>query len=180
MAESMDRIELVGARLRLRTTTPDDSPVLIAIRSTDEVRSRWRGEDVQAEIAADLQDDELTQLTIELNGRVIGLIQFSEESDPEYRHASVDLYIDPAFHRRGYAGEAIRLLVAYLFQERGHHRLVVDPDADNLPAIGCYSSVGFRAVGLMREYEHCSDGRWADGLLMEMLASDWADNGSSG
>jgi len=35
--------------------------------------------------------------------------------------------------------------------------------------------VGFREVGVMREYERGIDGTWHDGLLMEMLAGDFID-----
>jgi aminoglycoside 6'-N-acetyltransferase len=100
------------------------------------------------------------------------LIQFAEEDDPDYRHASIDIYIDPTVHRQGYASDAIRTLVDYLFGERGHHRLTIDPAADNEAAIRCYTAVGFRPVGMMRSYERQADGIWADGLLMEMLADE--------
>lgn len=167
-----ENINLVGKRVRLRSTVPGDAPTLIAIRKTDEVRVRWRGEDFEAEFAEDLEDDETTRLTIETDGRIIGLVQFGEESDAEYRHASIDIYIDPAVHRRGYATEAIATLVDHLFDERGHHRLTIDPAADNIAAINCYASIGFIPVGVMRSYERGADGAWSDGLLMEMLDSD--------
>jgi len=54
----------------------------------------------------------------------------------------------------------------------GHHRLTIDPAADNEAAIACYSRIGFKPVGVMRSYELRDDGDWADGLLMDMLASD--------
>jgi len=63
-------------------------------------------------------------------------------------------------------------LVDYLFDEVGHHRLTIDPAADNVAAIACYTKVGFRPVGVMRSYEVRDDGGWADGLLMDMLKSD--------
>lgn len=38
--------------------------------------------------------------------------------------------------------------VRYLFDVRGRHRLIIDPAADNEPAIACYSRLGFRLVGV--------------------------------
>lgn len=139
---------------------------------TEEVRRRWRGDDIESEIAEDLEDDTVVRLTIEADDRIVGLIQFSEELDPDYRHASLDIYIDPAVHRRGHATDAIRTLADHLFDERGHHRLTIDPAVDNHPAIRCYAAVGFRPVGVMRAYERRADGVWSDGLLMDMLADD--------
>ncbi|MGB3734774.1 MAG: GNAT family protein [Ilumatobacter sp.] len=170
-----ENIDLAGERVRLRSTVADDGPALIAIRKTDEVRRRWRGDDFEAEFARDLDDGDTFRLTIETAGRIIGMVQFAEELDPEYRHASIDIYIDPADHRRGYATDAIATLVDHLFDERGHHRLTIDPAADNTAAIDCYASIGFVPVGVMRSYERRADGSWSDGLLMEMLDRDRID-----
>ena len=115
----------------------------------------------------------MTRLTIELlEDRIIGLVQYGEEEDPEYRHASIDIYLDPAVHRQGLATEALRVLVNHLFEDLGHHRLTIDPAADNVAAIDCYAGIGFLPVGVMRAYEQQADGTWADGLLMELLATD--------
>ncbi len=166
------QLDLMGQRVRLRTTTALDAAPLVAIRRSEEVRRRWRGDDLDAEFAADLADDSCHQLTITADGDVVGMIQFAEADDEEYRHASIDIYIDPAVHRRGYASDAIATLADHLFDDRGHHRITIDPVRDNLAAIACYRGVGFRTVGVMRSYERQGDGSWADGLLMEMLASD--------
>jgi aminoglycoside 6'-N-acetyltransferase len=168
-----NELTLQGSRVRLRSTRPEDRAALVAIRSTDDVRRRWRGDDLEAEFDEDLADDAVEQLTIERgDGRVVGLIQFGEESDPDYRHASLDVYVDPAVHRQGIATDAIRTLADFLFDERGHHRLTIDPAADNLAAIACYAKVGFRLVGRMRSYERQPDGTWSDALLMDMLPTD--------
>lgn len=167
-------MKLAGSLVTLRTVVAADEQALVAIRSTPEVRTRWRGDDLHAEFAKDLADDNVVRLAIiEPNGVVVGLIQFEEEDDPEYRHASVDIYVDPAWHRRGFALDAINTLVNHLFTTGGHHRITIDPAADNLPAIACYTKAGFVSVGVMREYEQQADGSWSDGLLMELLKSDW-------
>lgn len=166
-------MELVGERVRLRTTVAADSDRLLAIRSTPEVLQRWRGDDLAAELEENLDDDETCQLSIVFHDRVVGLIQYGEEEDPDYLHASIDIYVDPAMHRRGVATDAIRTLVTHLFDVVGHHRLTIDPAVTNTGAIECYRRVGFRDVGVMRSYERRSDGTWADGLLMELLAADF-------
>lgn len=169
-----DAIELRGRRVLLRTTRREDREALVAIRLTKEVRRRWRGDDLEAEFDADFDDNEVHRFTIvDPSGRTAGLIQYGEEDDPEYRHASVDIYVDPNTHRQGFATDAIRTLVGYLFDVRGHHRLTIDPTVENEGAIACYSNIGFAPVGVMREYELRDDGSWADGMLMELLASDW-------
>ena len=163
-----------GELVDLRPATEADVPALTAILATPEVSSRWLvGEGgAEAYVRDHLADDEVAALVIEHEGRVVGYIQFSEETDEMYRHAGIDLYLDPAVHSRGLGTDAVRTLARYLFTERGHHRLVIDPAADNAAAIRAYAKVGFKAVGVMREYELGPDGKYHDGVLMEMLAGD--------
>lgn len=165
--------ELRGSRVRLRPVVEADRARLVTIRSTPEVRARWRGDDLDEDVTDDLADPDLHLLAIETDdGRVAGLIQWAAEDDPDYRHASIDLYLDPSVHGQGLGPEAIRLVVRHLFDVEGHHRITIDPAADNVAAIRAYTKVGFRAVGVMRRYERGTDGTWHDGLLMELLVDD--------
>jgi aminoglycoside 6'-N-acetyltransferase len=167
------RTMLKGALVTLRPVTAADVPVLAGIRATPEVYRRWRGgDDLAAEVAEDLDDPETHVFAIEHGGRVIGAIQWAEEDDPEYRHASMDIYLDPAAHGRGLGTDAVRTLARHLIADHGHHRLVIDPATDNAPAIRAYGKVGFRPVGVMRRYERGADGTWHDGLLMDLLADE--------
>jgi aminoglycoside 6'-N-acetyltransferase len=69
--------------------------------------------------------------------------------------------------------EAIGLLARFLFERRGHHRITIDPAAANQRATRCYQKVGFRPVGVMRQYERGGDGQFRDGLLMDLVHDDW-------
>jgi aminoglycoside 6'-N-acetyltransferase len=155
--------------VRLRPLEAADAPELRRILQTPEVW-RWWG-DVEPDPDFPLaDDDESVRLVIEVDGAVAGLVQYWEEPDPKYRHASVDLFVDPARHGRGIGTEAVRKVVDLLVRDRAHHRVVIDPAADNAAAIRCYEKVGFRRVGVLRRYERDVDGRgWHDGLLMELV-----------
>jgi aminoglycoside 6'-N-acetyltransferase len=108
-----------------------------------------------------------------VDDEVCGMVQYGEESDPGYRHASIDIFLDPAVHGRGVGEDTVRTVARHLVEERGHHRLVIDPAADNVAAIRCYEKVGFRPVGVLRRYERDHDGTgWHDGLLMDLLADE--------
>jgi aminoglycoside 6'-N-acetyltransferase len=164
---------LRGKLVSLRPATKDDVPRLAAIRVTPEVYRWWRGEgDMASEVAADLGDADAQTMVVEVEGRVAGAIQWSAENEPDYRHASMDIYLDPAVHGRGIGSDAVRTLARHLITDVGFHRLVIDPAADNGAAIACYAKVGFRPVGIMRRYERGSDGTWHDGLLMDLLAEE--------
>ncbi len=164
---------LRGADVVLRPATPADVPELTRIRSTEEVLLRWRGgENIAAAVADDLAEPGTETFVVEHDGTVVGAIQWTAEDEPDYEHAGIDIYLDPAVHGRGLGADAVRTLARHLLVGRGHHRLVIDPAADNGAAIRCYSKVGFKPVGIMRRYERGLDGEWHDGLLMDLLPED--------
>jgi aminoglycoside 6'-N-acetyltransferase len=153
-------------RLVLRPTIAADAPELVRIHRTPEVR-RWWG---APESTFPWDEPDATRWTIEIDGAVAGMIEFHEEQEPRYRHASIDLFLDPALHGRGIGTEAVRRTVRYLVTERGHHRITIDPANANAAAIRCYEKADFKPVGVMRAYERDPDGdQWHDGLLMELV-----------
>ena len=100
------------------------------------------------------------------------MIQYFEEDDPEFRHAGIDLFLGAPFQGRGLGIDAVRTMARHLVADRGHQRLVIDPAAHNERAIRCYEKVGFKRVGVMREYWLDADGVWRDGLLLDLLADE--------
>ena len=169
---------LVGRRVRIRPGGPEDAPGLRAILAEPSV-ARWWGEpDPVKAIENDLcGGDSAVLLVIEIDGQVAGGIQYEEENNPMYRHAGIDIYLAGRFQGRGAGTEAVGLLARYLFQQRGHHRITIDPAAANVRAIRSYAKVGFQPVGVMRRYERGGDGQFHDGLLMDLLrdelTQDW-------
>ena len=163
--------------VRIRPGQPGDAERLRAILAEPSV-SRWWGVPDPLDVIEDglRGDDEGLLLVVEIGGEVAGGIQYSEEDDPMYRHAGIDIYLGRRFQGRGAGTEAVGLLARFLFEQRGHHRITIDPAAANKPAIRCYAKVGFRPVGVMRQYERGGDGRFHDGLLMDLLRDELAPN----
>lgn len=164
--------ELRGERVLLRPLTDDDVPRVAEIQAQAEVASRWGEPDEETLRGKAAGTDECTAFAIEADGEVVGLIQYHEEDDPMYRHAGIDLFLSGHVHGRGLGTDAVRTMARHLIHDRGHHRLVIDPAADNHAAIRAYEKVGFRPVGIMRRYERLPGGEWHDGLLMDLLAEE--------
>ena len=165
-------VVLRGERVVLRPGRPEDAERLLEIRNEPGVYRWWGNTDIE-EIREEFIEAE-EGFVIEADGEeVIGAIQYHEENEPMYRHAGMDIFLSTSRHGEGLGTEALRLLASYLFEERGHHRLTIDPAAENAGAIRAYERVGFRAVGIMRNYERGPDGVWHDGLLMEMLEEEF-------
>jgi aminoglycoside 6'-N-acetyltransferase len=154
----------------LRPLAEGDEEELLRIHRTPQV-ARWWEEPFDG---FPWDEPESTRFTILVDDGIAGLIQFSEETEPKYRHAAIDLFVDPALHSRGIGTEAIRQLVRMLIDERGHHRITIDPAAENAAAVRSYEKAGFKPVGVMRQHERDADGEgWHDSLLMELLASEF-------
>ena len=176
MSKSMNALQpgtLRGELVSLRPVAATDARRLTEILTHAEVARWWGSWDldrVQREVIA--ATDDTVSFVIEVDDQVTGLIQYGEETDPDYRHASIDICVHPAWHGQGMGSDAVRTLARYLFDERGHHRLTIDPAAQNQPAMRAYRRVGFRPVGVMRRYERGRNGRWHDGLLMDLLPED--------
>jgi aminoglycoside 6'-N-acetyltransferase len=158
-----------GADMTLRPLSKGDEAELLRIHMTPEVVCWW---DVPEE-SFPWDESESTRMTIEVDGAIAGLIQYFEEKEPKYRYAGIDLFLDPALHGRGIGSEAVRRVVRLLIDERGHHRITIDPATDNLAAVRAYEKVGFKPVGVMRQSERdVGGGGWHDSLLMELLAGE--------
>jgi aminoglycoside 6'-N-acetyltransferase len=165
-------VELKGDRVVLRPLGVDDVPVLVEIQAQPSVE-RWWGRPDEEDLRTQAEGkSEETSFAITVDGAVAGLIQYAEENEPMYRHAGIDLFLSEEFQGRGLGTDAVRTLARHLVHHRGHHRLTIDPSADNQAAIRTYEKVGFKPVGLMRQYERSPEGGWRDGLLMDLLADE--------
>jgi aminoglycoside 6'-N-acetyltransferase len=171
-AERHEPSELRGERVLLRPASAADADRLLEILHEPEV-ARWWGVHDAERVRQDLIEptDEVAY-AIEFEGELIGAVTYYEEPTPEYRHAGLDIFLTTDRHGEGLGSEALRLLARHLFDERGHHRLTIDPAAANERAIRAYERVGFQPVGVMRQYERGPDGTWRDGLLMDLLPAE--------
>ncbi len=163
---------LHGTAVTLRPVEPRDAERLAAILAEPEVARWWPRYD-RDRVRDDLVAAADTVVyAIEFEGRVVGSIQYVEEPALDYRHASMDLFLDPEVHGQGLGTDAVKTLARHLIYDRGHHRLAIHPAADNEKAIKTFTRVGFRPVGVMRQYERGAGGEWQDCLLMDLLERD--------
>lgn len=156
--------------MTLRPLQAADAAELRRIHAAPEV-ARWWGEPPEGFPAMD--EPNTTRQTILLDGVIVGLIEYHEELAPRYRHATIDLFLDPLVHGRGLGPEALRRVVRQLIADGGHHRITIDPAAANAVAIRAYEKAGFKPVGIMRGYERDVGGEgWHDSVLMDLLAGE--------
>jgi len=57
------------------------------------VRLRWGDEDTSLQWPFD--DPSAIGFAVLMGGAVRGMVQYGEEDEPDYRHASIDIFLDP-------------------------------------------------------------------------------------
>ena len=136
-------MELHGRHVTLRPTTLADAPALAAILAEPAVARWWGTFDLDRVVAELIDGDpEEEPFVIEHGGEIVGYIQAVEEDEPDFRSAEIDLFLRTDAQGRGLGPDAIRSLAIELIDGRGHHRLTIDPAADNERAIAAYSKLG--------------------------------------
>jgi aminoglycoside 6'-N-acetyltransferase len=162
---------LHAERVTLRPLTDGDVERLAEIVAAPGVMEWWGTPDPSEREREGLRNDGAA-FAVEVAGELAGWVGFDEETEPDYRHASLDIALAPAYQDAGLGPEALRTAIRWLAEERGHHRFTIDPALENERAIRAYSKVGFRRVGIMRRAERFADGSWHDSLLMDLLAEE--------
>ncbi len=158
--------------MTLRAPVEADGVPLLGILSEPEVSKWWVGytaERVRSEIL-----DSDAALVMEIDGRCAGAIFLYPNDDAEYEHVVIHLFLGADWYRHRYGAEALAIVINHLVG-LGRHRFTLDPNVFNQPAIRSYERLGFRRVGVLRDYQLRPDGHWEDGLLMDLLHSDFPD-----
>ena len=175
---------LAADRLVLRRFRPADLPAFVAYRSDPEVAryQTWSApfplesaERMLAELN-DLHPDtpgEWYQFAVALHGsgELIGDCAAQTMAD-DPRQAEIGFTFAPAHQGRGYATEAVRRLLDYLFLERGKHRVSAACDDRNVRSSALLRRVGMRREGLTVE-SVWSKGEWTNDELYAILAREW-------
>jgi RimJ/RimL family protein N-acetyltransferase len=185
-----DFTELVSERLVLRRFQRGDLAELVRYRSDPQV-ARFQGWDapyppaaVERLIGAMLArhpdtPGEWFQFAVELRSAagIIGDCGVRTDAG-EPRQAEIGFTIAAGLQGRGYASEAVRTLLGYLFGPLGKHRVTADCDARNLASARVLEKAGMRREGHLRESTWAS-GEWTDDLLFAILDGEWAAQSGS-
>jgi len=177
--------DIVTDRLILRDLGPADAEVMMLYRSEPEVSryQSWEPASVDQlrsyfEELAGMDPDTpgaWYQLGIALRsgGELIGDCGIHILHDP--RLAEIGIAVAPQFQCRGYATEALRAILGYLFGKLGKHRISASIDPRNTGSIRLMQRLAFRQEAHMIG-SLWFKGQWVDDLVFAMLAWEWTAN----
>ena len=176
--------ELAGERVVLRRFQPADvtefvayrsSPAVARYQSWDAPYPREEGERFVQAIAHDHPDTagEWFQFAAALRatGQLIGDCAAMPLAD-DPRQCEIGFTLAERYQGHGYATEAARLLIGYLFTARRKHRIIAYCDARNAPSAAVLERLGMRREGHLRE-STWAKGEWTDDLLYAVLDHEW-------
>ncbi len=165
-------VPLRGPLVTLRAVSDEDRDPLLAILLEPEVALWWVGytlDRVSEEFVANPQ-----ARIIEVEGRCAGAMFVLRGDDPEYPTTVMHLFLATEFRGRRIGEEALGLAIRAEFAA-GITRVTLDPNINNAGAIRSYERLGFRRIGVLRDYQVRPGGHLEDALFMDLTRGDFPE-----
>jgi ribosomal-protein-alanine N-acetyltransferase len=168
-------------RLLLRQHTPEDAADCFACYADPEVfRYSPLFEETTLESATHTLNRLLTwhqerfllcwAIVLKANQCFMGKIQLEEWSDEDHRTA-VGYRLGKQYWGKGYATEALRAVIAYLFEQTTVNRISTSAWSENIASIRVLEKAGMRFEGLARQ-RRLAKGAFRDVKFYAMLRED--------
>lgn len=172
-----------GTRVRLRAVEPTDWEYFAAwnkdseaARRSDQIpfprateaTRRWTEEE-----ALRAPDNDAFRWVIEtLDGTFVGSIN-SHSCEPRNGTFSYGIAIRREHQRKGYAREAITLVLRYFFGELRYQKVVAHVYSFNEPSLHLHERLGFQREGCLRRMIY-TNGQFFDDVVWGLTAEEWA------
>jgi ribosomal-protein-alanine N-acetyltransferase len=178
---------LQGKRVCLRAPMPDDADDLFALFADPEVMRYWSRPPMTARAEAEGLIGEILDgfsqrtilnwmVTSRPDGALIGTCALFRV-DVRHRRAEIGYSLRRDHWGRGFAAEAVSLMLDWSFRTLGVHRVEADIDPRNDGSRKLLERLGFASEGLLRERYFVGD-EISDTELFGLLAADWQTRSS--
>lgn len=169
---------LRGKKISLRALEPEDLEFLYAAENNE---TNWEVSNTQAPFSKyllkqylenahlDIYDAKQLRLVIEHNvsKQTIGLIDLFD-FNPQHKRVGVGVLIAAEFQQKGFASDALAVLVPYAFTHLNVHQLYANITSDNSKSIALFEKHRFREVGVKKDWI-LSNGKFKDELLFQLI-----------
>lgn len=147
--------------IRLRAIEPEDLDILYAIENDTEVwdvsennvpYSRYILHDYLAHAQADIYADrQVRMVVVDAQGHTVGMADVVNFS-PAHRRAEVSIVIQKRQRRKGYATQALRLVMAYARRTLHLRQLYAVVSNDNAASLALFRKAGFSATAQLADW----------------------------
>jgi Acetyltransferases, including N-acetylases of ribosomal proteins len=176
-----------SGRVRLRPVRPEDGPThflwnrdstmlravdRLYLPQSEQAARRW-AEEAAARAAAGEGEKDGFQFEIEtLAGELVGSIS-THHCDPRCGTFYYGVAVLPEHQRRGYATDAIRLVLRFYFGELRYQKVNAEVYAFNDASLCLHRRLGFREEGRLRRMVY-TDGQFFDKVIFGLTAEEFA------
>ncbi|QKW22128.1 GNAT family N-acetyltransferase [Kitasatospora sp. NA04385] len=170
-----------GERVRLRAVEPEDGPLLARLSAQEErlgdVLDPPRSAEGWAALARQKAAADPTAGTYQLiieslaDGAAVGTTGV-HRADDRSGLFEYGITVGAEHRRRGYAVEAVRLVLRHQFEERRHHKATARVFAHNAPSLALQRQLGFTEEGRLRQHFFVA-GEHRDVVLFAMFAEEF-------
>ena len=171
-------IKLKGEHIKLRALEPEDLEFLYQIENNE---SFWEVSHTQTPFSkyvlkqylenAHLDIYEVKQLRLLIeetkSNNQIGMIDLFD-FNPTHKRAGIGILIHPDFEKKGYATEALSLLINYSFSHLNLHQLFANITSDNTKSIALFNKFNFEKVGVKKDWI-LSERKFKDEILLQLI-----------
>jgi len=178
-------LEIETARLLLRPISLDDAEAVFKYRS-DLVTNKYQGwipntindvyDFIEKKVTSTIDVvDTWYQLVIirKKDGELIGDIGI-HFLDSDKKQVEIGYTLNKKQHGKGYATEAVKEIINYLFDELNKRRIVTSIDPRNIKSIKLVERLGFRKEAHFKE-SIFMNGEWVDDSVYAILKDEWVN-----
>ena len=165
---------LEGKNIRLRIVEKQDLPILHEWDNNIDFRGEF--ENPKQDTMADLErlydniKDEQWFFIEKKDGTKIGFIShFLSAGEVE-----IGYNIVPNQRNKGYATEAIQIIIDYLFLSKDIMRIQAKTDPENTQSWKALEKAGFKREGILRRTFFCQ-GKWRDDCIYSIIREEWKE-----
>jgi RimJ/RimL family protein N-acetyltransferase len=173
-----------GQKIRLRAVEPEDAEMIFKLNLNSEMARVldfvWPPQSIVAVRAwaqrmatAEFKDDKLFLIMEDIAGQAVGTIS-THGTNRRVGFFSYGLSVDVEYRGRGYASEAIVMLLRYYFAELGYQKATSTVYECNPPSIRLHERLGYLLEGRIRRHIY-TNGRYYDELYFGMTREEFAE-----
>jgi diamine N-acetyltransferase len=169
---------LQGNFIKLRALEPEDLEFLFQIENNEifwEVShtqtpfSKFVLKNYLENAHLDIYETKQLRLIIEekSNANKVGMIDLFD-FNPQHKRAGIGILIHPDSQQKGFASEALSILIQYAFTHLHLHQLFANILTDNEKSLQLFMKYSFKKVGIKKEWIF-SEGKMKDEILFQLI-----------